>query len=106
MTHVPLVIHFLVPVVLQVSWAYVEQQTKSLPLIIHSLPSSLFVAVVCSPITSLPAWASDIAKHMNFLPSSTSGTTLAFSSSLPKLRTGGSPMTLPPRSPEHYRKEK
>ena len=35
MTHVPLVIHFLVPVVRQVSWAYVEQQTKSLPLIIH-----------------------------------------------------------------------
>lgn len=41
-THVPFVIHFLVPVMIQ------------------CLPSSVFVAVVCNPNTSLPANASEI----------------------------------------------
>lgn len=54
-TYCPFVIHFFVP------------------LIIHSFPSSLFTADVCIPITSLPAWASEIARQMNFLPARMSG---------------------------------
>lgn len=102
-TYIPFVIHFFVPVMIQ------------------CFPSSVFVAVVCNPNTSLPANASDIytntrsapilthsppkhqipltAKHINFFPPSTSGTTRAFSSGAPKLRTGGRPMTMPALMP-------
>ena len=59
----PFVIHFFVPVMT------------------HSSPSRS--AYVCSPPTSLPAKASLIARQMNFLPPSTSGTTLACSSGDP-----------------------
>ena len=73
------------------------------PLIIHDFPSSDFTAVVCKPITSLPAWASEMAKQMNFFPLRMSGTTLALTSSLPKLRTGGRPITFPARRPSIQR---
>lgn len=81
-THVPFVIHFL------------------LPLTIQNLPSSVFFAVVMRPKTSLPACASEIARQMSFLPERTSGTTLALSSSEPKFNTGGRPITVPPSKPE------
>lgn len=84
------------------------------PLIVQYFPSSDLTAVVLHrfesenngesftshkthrmPVTSLPANASEIASEMNFLPARTSGTTLAFISAEPKLRTGGRPMTIP-----------
>lgn len=69
------------------------------PLIIQCLPSSVLTAVVCKPMTSLPAKASEIARQINFFPERTSGTMRALSSSLPKFKTGGSPITFPPRRP-------
>lgn len=74
------------------------------PLMIQCLPSSLFLAVVWRPITSLPAKASEMARQINFLPAKTSGTMRAFNSGEPKLSTGGRPMTAPelkPRSQHH-----
>ena len=70
------------------------------PVMTHSSPSRS--AYVCNPPTSLPAKASLMARQMNFLPSSTSGTTLACSSGEPKLSTGGRPMTWPARRPSTY----
>ena len=50
----------------------------------HSSPS--LTATVCTPPTSEPAKASEMAKQMYFFPSKTSGTTFSWSAGEPKLR--------------------
>lgn len=76
-THVPLVIHFFVP------------------LMIQCLPSGVLIARVRIPETSLPENASVTARHKIFFPESASGMTLALRAGEPKWTIGGRPMSVP-----------
>ena len=77
-----------------------QKGTTDVPLIIQCFPSAVFLAVVLRPDTSLPAKASEIAKHISFSPDKTSGMTLSLIAGLPKFKIGGRPMTDPAINPE------